>query len=99
MNSTSISATSAPRVWIYARYSTDQQTQKSIDDQLAECHRYCARMGWNVERVLTDAEMIGFIDQRPGYRELLGGVEAALWTSSSARTSIVWRETANTALG
>lgn len=29
-----MSADSQPRTWIYARYSTDQQTQKSIDDQL-----------------------------------------------------------------
>jgi DNA invertase Pin-like site-specific DNA recombinase len=75
MTRTALSNSTAPKAWIYARYSTDHQTQKSIDDQVAECRRYCERMGYVVERVLEDAEITGFIDQRPGYQELLRGVE------------------------
>ena len=65
-----------PRTWIYARYSTDQQSQKSIDDQLSECRRLCAQNGWQVTNILTDAEMTGFISTRPGYQSLVRGIEA-----------------------
>ncbi len=63
------------RVWIYTRYSTDKQSQKSIEDQLTECQRFCARNGWRVAHVLRDPELTGFIDLRPGYQELLAAIE------------------------
>ena len=34
-----------PRAAIYARFSTDLQNEKSVDDQVALCRAYCAREG------------------------------------------------------
>ncbi len=64
------------RAWIYARYSTNKQTQKSLDDQVAACRAHCAREGWQVDRVLTDAELTGYSDVRPGYQELMTAIES-----------------------
>jgi len=35
-----------PRVAIYARYSSDNQRDASIEDQIAVCRRYAERQGW-----------------------------------------------------
>lgn len=67
-----------PRAWIYARYSTNKQTQKSLDDQIAECERYCTRHGWQIERILADAELTGYSDHRPRYQELLHAIKGGL---------------------
>jgi len=37
-----------PRVAIYARYSSDNQRDASIEDQIAVCRRYAERQGWTV---------------------------------------------------
>ena len=75
MNSAALSATSNPRVWVYARYSTDKQTAKSIQDLVAECRQFCDRMSWRIAEVLVDEEVTGFVDRRPGYQKLLDGIE------------------------
>lgn len=64
------------RAVIYARYSTTKQTQKSLDDQVALCRAHCEREGWQIDRVLTDAELTGYSDVRPGYQELLASIES-----------------------
>jgi site-specific DNA recombinase len=64
-----------PRTWVYARYSTDKQTQKSLDDQIAECRRLCAKQGWPIANVLSDAEVTGFTSNRSGYQALIRGIE------------------------
>jgi site-specific DNA recombinase len=70
--------TAMPRAWLYARYSTNKQTQKSLDDQISECQRFADRHGWHIERILTDAELTGYSDHRPGYQELLRGIEGGM---------------------
>ncbi len=52
------------RAAIYARYSTDLQRDRSIDDQIAVCRAFAERNGWKVVEVFTDraqsgASMIG----------------------------------------
>lgn len=52
------------RAAIYARYSTDLQSERSIDDQVALCRGHAAREGLTVEeiyadRALTSASIIG----------------------------------------
>ena len=44
---------------IYARYSTDLQTFKSIEDQISLCRDFAARHGWIVVEVYFDAERSG----------------------------------------
>lgn len=59
------------RIAAYARYSSDQQSASSIDDQLRNCRAYCARQGWPAPEVFQDAAMSGARSDRPGYRRLL----------------------------
>jgi site-specific DNA recombinase len=36
------------RAVIYARYSSDNQREASIEDQLEVCRRYVERQGWTI---------------------------------------------------
>jgi site-specific DNA recombinase len=36
------------RAVIYARYSSDRQSEASIEDQLEVCRRYAQAQGWRV---------------------------------------------------
>lgn len=44
---------------VYARYSTDHQTFKSIEDQLTLCRAYAARHGWIEAGAYHDAARSG----------------------------------------
>ncbi|WP_425502385.1 recombinase family protein [Pseudoxanthomonas taiwanensis] len=59
------------RVAAYARYSSDNQRDASIDDQLRNCRAYARRQGWPEPRPYTDAAISGARNDRPGYRALL----------------------------
>lgn len=59
------------RAAAYARYSSDQQSAASIDDQLRNCRGYCERMGWPEPVVYQDAAISGARNDRPGYQRLL----------------------------
>lgn len=63
------------RCAIYARFSSERQNPRSIDDQVAVCRRHADRRGWEVVDVYTDASIAGFaMANRPG---LLGALAAA----------------------
>ena len=59
------------RIAAYARYSSDNQREASLDDQLRNCRNYCDRQGWPAPEVFTDAAMSGARSDRPGYLALL----------------------------
>lgn len=60
------------RAAIYARYSTDQQNPRSIDDQVRDAREYCARKGWIVAATFSDAEISGgTVILRPGMQALM----------------------------
>lgn len=59
------------RTAAYARYSTDQQSAASIDDQLRNVRTYCDRAGWPAPVVFQDAAMSGSRNDRPAYLRLL----------------------------
>ena len=59
------------RTAAYARYSSDNQRDASLDDQLRNCRTYCERQGWPEPVVYTDAAISGARLDRPGYRTLL----------------------------
>jgi len=48
-----------PRAAIYARYSSDLQNPRSIEDQVELCRAFCAREGHQVGGVFTDHAMSG----------------------------------------
>ena len=44
---------------IYARFSTDRQNEKSVDDQIALCAARCVREGWEVAGSFSDRAVSG----------------------------------------
>ncbi|HYF53367.1 MAG TPA: recombinase family protein [Salinarimonas sp.] len=71
------------RAAIYARYSSDQQRDASIEDQVEVCRRYAAAHGMSVTAVFEDRAISGANSARPGYRALLeaarrGGFDAVI---------------------
>ena len=60
----------AMRAVIYARYSTENQREASIEDQLEVCRRLIAREGWTLLRTYTDAAISGASRFRPGLQQL-----------------------------
>ncbi len=54
------------RVAIYARYSSDNQRDTSIEDQIAVCRRYADRQGWTVVDWYADRAISGASLLRPG---------------------------------
>ncbi|MBO9399148.1 recombinase family protein [Shimia sp. R9_2] len=59
------------RVAIYARYSSDLQTDKSIEDQIRVCQQRASQEGWDVVECYTDHALSGENLFRPGIQALL----------------------------
>ncbi len=59
------------RAVIYARYSSNNQREASIEDQVEVCRRYIAQQGWVLTEVYSDAAISGATTLRPGYQKLL----------------------------
>jgi len=59
---------STPRVAIYARVST---TDQSTDSQLLDLRRYVSERGWNIFKEYVDEGISGTKDSRPSLNELM----------------------------
>ena len=59
------------RAVIYARYSSDLQSDASIEDQERVCRDRIAREGWTVAGVYDDRALSGASHLRPGYQRML----------------------------
>src|SRR5258705_6095315 len=57
------------RYAIYARYSSENQNELSIEDQIRECTRTIAAKGGKVVKVFTDPSFSGWSLNRPGFLE------------------------------
>ena len=73
-------------VLIHARFSTEEQRQSSIDDQIASCQRFLEESlprDTNPSRVSIDVikepEMSGEVADRPGINQVWAGIEAKRW--------------------
>lgn len=71
------------RADLYARYSSDLQDARSIDDQLRDLRSYAEKRGWTVGNIFTDAAISGSTMLRPGLQAMLaaagaGGVDVIL---------------------
>lgn len=58
----------APRVAIYARYSTDLQNPNSVRDQIASCQAKARSLGWRVVAEYSDEAMSGSRTDRPDFQ-------------------------------
>src|SRR5688572_25209298 len=56
---------------LYARFSTDKQTDVSIEDQLRVSERCAQGHGFMVVERFSDAAISGGTAQRPGYQQML----------------------------
>ncbi len=65
------------RVAIYARYSSENQSEKSIDDQIRVCQRYIEAHGFqfNEKQIYVDEAISGSIHNRPGLQALEKAIE------------------------
>src|ERR1700757_2662159 len=59
------------RAVIYPRYSSDQQRDASIEDQIRVCERRIEQEGWTLLRSYVDRALSGASRLRPGYQKLL----------------------------
>ena len=59
------------KVAIYARYSSDNQRDASIADQLRVCREFAARQGWTVVEEFTDRAISGATLLRSGFQALM----------------------------
>ncbi|WP_428395998.1 recombinase family protein [Lichenicoccus sp.] len=58
------------RVAIYARYSSENQSEHSIDDQVRTCRARAEREGWTVVEVYADYAFSGATTNRPRLQSL-----------------------------
>src|ERR1700730_1241242 len=60
------------RVYTYARYSTERQTEASIIDQQRRCHQYAQSREWQVAADFTDEGISGAaMGNRPGFQQAM----------------------------
>ena len=56
---------------IYARYSSDSQTEQSIEGQLRVCKEYAEKNGYEVVATYIDRAMTGTNDNRPDFQRMI----------------------------
>lgn len=64
---------------IYARYSSSNQREASIGDQLRVCREYCKQKGLTVVREYHDSAISGLTDARPEFQHMIRDGEKHLY--------------------
>jgi site-specific DNA recombinase len=78
---------------IYARFSTEKQSEASIEDQFRVCERIAEREGFNVVARFSDAAISGGTSARGGYQALLKAARRREFDVIVAEdSSRLWRE-------
>ena len=68
------------RCAIYARFSTEMQRTTSLEDQIRNCRKFAAQMGYEIpdEHVYQDTALSGFgVEHRPAYQRLVAAALTA----------------------
>jgi len=75
----------------YARYSSNNQREESIEDQQRVCKRYADASGLNITREYSDSAKTGKTDDRPEYlklkRDIINGEISVLIVDDLSRLS------------
>lgn len=58
-------------VVIYARFSSHNQTEASIEGQLAVCYEYAKRNNYKVVQEYIDRAISGTTDKRPEFQRMI----------------------------
>ena len=66
-------------VVIYARYSSDRQTEQSIEGQLKECYEYARRNGYTIVGEYIDRAISGTTDHRPEFLRMIADGDKKLF--------------------
>jgi len=66
-------------VAIYARYSSDNQSETSIEQQLKVCHEFCKRNGYMVVAEYSDEAISGRTDSRPQFQRMMKDSKRSLF--------------------
>lgn len=69
----------AKRIAVYARYSSDRQNPRSIEDQLRVCRELVERRGGVVSMVFQDAAQSAASNARDGFKDMLTAAKAGLF--------------------
>jgi site-specific DNA recombinase len=81
------------RAALYARFSTEKQSEASIDDQFRVCERIAVHEGFQVVSRFSDAAVSGGTTSRPGYQSLLRAARRREFNVIIAEdSSRLWRE-------
>ena len=64
---------------IYARYSSDRQTEQSIEGQLRDCYEYAQRNDIVVVDKYIDRAMTGTNDNREDFQQMLKDSDKKAW--------------------
>ena len=76
---------------LYARYSSDNQRDASIEDQLRLCRQHADKQGWTIVDSYTDRAISGASLMRPGIQELIQTLCAENSSSCSRKLWIACR--------
>ncbi len=64
---------------IYARYSSDNQTEQSIEGQLRVCQEYAEKNGILILNTYIDRAMTGTNDNRPAFQQMIKDSKDRKW--------------------
>ena len=64
---------------IYARYSSDNQREESIDAQIRAATDFAKQNGYTIVKTYTDHAKTATSDNRPGFQEMFKEIDSGLF--------------------
>lgn len=68
-----------PRAAVYARFSSENQRDESIDAQVRLCRGHIERMGYVLVKIYADEAITGHTDDRPQFLQMIQDARAGLF--------------------